>query len=208
MNTALLEAALDRMSRVFHQEADFQQALAWSLHQHFPSLTIRAEYPVEGATVDLWLADADTTMAVELKYSKKRFQAETDEETFAFGNDATDRACAGYLADIQRLETLVEDGVCDHGAAVILSNDTLLWENQPNGANYDPFKLYDGRTVSGTLAWPEEAVLRQGQDRTLRLSDEYTLDWQPYRYQYPEQGTGNTAFKYCLTSVENTETVR
>lgn len=202
MNIGLLDAALDRMSRVFHQEADFQQALAWNLHQHFPSLAIRAEYPVQGATVDLWLADADTTMAVELKYPKKTFQAETEQETFALGNDPTDVGCAGYLADIQRLEELVEDGVCDQGVAVILSNNDLLWDNEPSGANYDAFKLSDGRTVRGTLAWPEEASLLQSQDRTLRLTGEYTLNWREYSYQYPSHPAANTTFKYCLSAVD------
>ncbi|NHN46492.1 hypothetical protein G9464_02600 [Halostella sp. JP-L12] len=141
-------------------------------------------------------------MAVELKYPKKDFTARTDEELFDFGSDPTDMACASYLTDIQRLETLVADGRCDQGAAVILSNDALLWDNQPSGANYDSFKLYDGRTVKGTLAWPEEASLRQSQDRTIRLAGTYTLDWREYTYQYPSQPTGETLFKYCLTAVD------
>ena len=73
--------------------------------------------------------------------------------------------------------------------------------NQPNGANYDAFKLYDGRTVSGRLAWPEEASLRAGQDRVLELAGEYPIDWQDYAYQQPTHASGNTAFKYCLAAV-------
>lgn len=200
MDTALIEATLDQLSRVFHQEADFQQALASGLHEHFPSLTVRAEYPVRGTTVDLWLVDDEASMAVELRYPKKQFEADTEEERFALGNDPTDMGCYGYLSDLQQLEALVEDGICDYGVAVLLSNDSLLWDNEPTGANYDEFKLYDGRTIGGKLAWAEGASLRSSQDRTLELANEYTISWQDYSYQYPEQASGNTSFKYCITA--------
>ena len=201
MQSALIAAALDRLSRVFHSEADFQQALATALQRQFPSLTVRAEYPVHNSPVDLWLADEDATMAVELKYPKKSFEAQTADETFAFGNDPTDMGCYGYLADLERLETLVAAGHCDRGAAVMLTNDDLAWDNQPTGANYDAFKLSDGRTVSGQLAWPKEASLQASQDRVLELAGEYTFDWQDYTYQHPTHASGKTVFKSCLVEV-------
>lgn len=201
MQSALITASFDRLSRVFHSEADFQQALAGALQRQFPSLTIRAEYPVRSSPVDLWLADADATMAVELKYPKKPFEAQTADETFKFGNDPTDMGCYGYLADIEQLETLVAAGSCDRGVAVMLTNDPLTWDNQPSGANYDAFKLSDGRTVSGRLSWPEEASLRASQDRVLELTGEYTFDWRDYTYNHPAHASGKTAFKYCLTAV-------
>lgn len=172
MQSALLAASLEQLPRVFHSEADFKQALAWALHRHFPSLTIRAEYSVGDVTVALWLADGETTMAVELKYPKKPFEAQPADETFQFGNDPTDMGCYAYLADLERLETLVAAGRCDRGVAVMLTNDTLMWDNEPSGANYDAFKLSDGRTVGGRLAWPEEA----SQDRVLELTGDYTLE--------------------------------
>lgn len=202
MTATLVEAALQRLPRVFHSEADLQQALAWALHRHFPSLTVRAEYPVRGGTVDLWLIDENSTIAVELKYPKTNFEAQPTDETFRFGNDPTDMGCYEYLVDIEQLETLVRDGLCDRGVAVMLTNDSLFWDNRPRGANYDEFKLYDGRTVSGTLAWPKDASLRESQDRVLELNGEYTFTWRDYDYQYPEQANGNTVFKYCLSEVQ------
>lgn len=201
MNGSIVEAALDRLSRVFHREADFQQALGWQLHRQYPSLTIRAEYPVGDVTTDLWLADEDERMAVELKYPKKRFEGDHGSERFEFGTDPADLACYDYLADLERLETLVEDGVCDRGVAVVLTNNALLWDNRPTGANYDEFKLYDGRTIGGQRAWPEGASVSRGRSQPLELTDDYTLDWRPYSYRYPERTSGNTSFKYCLTTV-------
>ncbi|WP_440005302.1 hypothetical protein [Halomicrococcus sp. SG-WS-1] len=201
MNSSLIEATLERLSRVFHQEADLQQALAWNLHQHFPSLTIRAEYPVQGITTDLWLIDDDERMAIELKYPKKSFKAQAEDESYEFGNDPTDVACYGYLADIERLETLIAEGSCEQGAAVIVTNDALLWENQPNGANYDEFKLYDGRTVSGRHSWAEDASISGSRSQPIDLASEYTLDWQDYSYSYPSEASGDTSFKYCISEI-------
>lgn len=196
---ALIDAALYKSSRVFHKEADFQQELAWHLHKHFPSLSIRAEYPVQGDHIDLWLIEDDTTMAVELKYPKIPFQAETENESFSFGNDPSDVACYSYLEDITQLESLVRSGDCDQGTAVILTNNPNIWNNEPSGANYDAFKLYEGRSVSGTLAWPPESSA----SGELTLDGTYELCWQEYEYDYPApaKATGETSFKFCTVAV-------
>lgn len=201
MDAALIEATLNRMTRVFHKEDDFQQALCWKLHQHFPSLTIRAEYPVKGINVDLWLIDGNTSMALELKYPKKPFHADTDHETFRFGNDPTDIACFDYLADIERIEGLVESEVCDHGAALILSNDSRLWDNSPSGKNYNEFLLSDGRTLPEEMRWAEGASISKKRDRPIKLRGEYTISWSDYSYQYPEGPTENTTFQYCISEI-------
>ncbi|WP_222912782.1 hypothetical protein [Natrinema sp. SYSU A 869] len=201
MQAALLAASLEQLPRVFHSEADFKQALAWALHRQFPSLTIRAEYPVGDVIVDLWLADGETTMAVELTSPTKPFEAQPADETFQFGNDPTDMGCYASLADLERLETRVAAGHCDRGVAVILTTDTLTWDNQSSGANDDALTLSDGRTVGGRLAWPEAARRRASQDRVLELDGDYTLEWQAYASQHPARASGNTAFNYGLTAV-------
>lgn len=202
MNSSLLHAALDRLPRIFHKEADFQQALVWRLHEHFPSLEIRAEYPVEGYDIDLWIIDGDETMAVELKYPKRNLTGEAERETFSLGNDPVDVACYDYLEDITRLEDLVAGGECDRGGAVLLTNNSLFWDNEPSGTNYDDLMLYEGRTIGGTHSWSEEASHRSSQDRHVTLDGEYELTWQDYSYRYPSGATGHTTFRYCLTTIE------
>ena len=202
MNSSLLHAALDRLPRIFHKEADFQQALAWRLHEHFPSLDIRAEYPVHGYDTDLLLSDGDSSMAVELKYPKRNFTAEPEHERFSLGNDPADIACYDYLEDITRLEALVGAGECDRGAAVLLTNNSLFWDNEPSGTIYDDLMLYDGRTIGGTHSWAEDASLRSNHERHVELDGEYELTWQDYSYRYPRDATGHTTFRYCLTTIE------
>src|SRR5687767_12959564 len=78
---------------VFHSEADFQHALAWTLHERHPDLSIRLELPVpiDGGRIylDVWGRDADgKVVAIELKYKTRRLDITLQGENFALRGQA------------------------------------------------------------------------------------------------------------------------
>ena len=89
LTLADVEATLKRLADdrpVFHSEADFQHALAWSLREQFPDLAVRLEYPLpsEGgrAYADVWLRTPEGPIVLELKYWKRNLQITIDGEEF------------------------------------------------------------------------------------------------------------------------------
>jgi hypothetical protein len=84
-----LQAALARLSTtrpVFHSEADFQHALAWDLHEHYPEASVRLEFRpplmADHVCIDLWLTGPTYITAIELKYKTRPLQTEVNGETF------------------------------------------------------------------------------------------------------------------------------
>jgi len=94
-----------------------------------------------------------------------------------------------FLKDIQRLEHVVAIHPNSVGYAVLLTNDGAYWKKPPNHNTIDAdFRLYDGRTVEGVLAWDVSASdgTKKGREQALQLRGRYQLRWSGYAYPSSE----------------------
>lgn len=197
--------ALAERRPVFHSEADFQHALAWKLQEQYPKARIRLEYraphqPQRGY-VDIWIADVEEQVGIELKYKTRALTLTAHDEEFDLLNQsAQDIGRYDTLKDIQRLERVVQAVPGSSGFVILLTNDSSYW-GQARGESVDSaFRLHEGRWLEGLLSWSEEASsgTRRNREASLSLSGRYLVEWHPYS----EVTTGRYGnFRYLLASV-------
>lgn len=189
MTLETLEAALDALARrraVFHSEADFKHALAWQLQLDHPEARIRLETrPLPGRAVflDLLFDHAGVRTAVELKYPVRNLVTAVDEERFELrAQSAHDVRRYDVVKDIARLEAIVAARAADAGAMIALTNDPAYWSAGRDGTVDAVFRLHDGVTLSGTVAWAPHAGAGTTANRTepLTLRGTYDLHWRDY----------------------------
>jgi len=190
---------------LFHSEADFQHAFAWEIHRRLPDASVRLEFPFQvggkSAHLDIWIAQRDTALAIELKYKTRKFSVEFASEKFNLLNQsAQDVGRYDFLKDIQRLEQIVADRPGTVGYAILLTNESLYWRPQKDSSQQDTaFRLHQGRVVYGQLKWQETAGLGSTEGRTnpITLRSEYSLNWEDYsRFNNPM-----TSFRYLQVVV-------
>jgi hypothetical protein len=172
---------------VFHSEADFQHALAWELHLSDPDSRVRLETrPLPGRSVFLDLAAIidGTRVAIELKYLTRTCSVSVEGETFALRQQsAHDIRRYDVIKDIVRLEEVVAAGAADVGLAVVLTNDPAYWGGSIRAGTSDAaFRVPDGGTLTGTLAWAATAGAgtMKGREAPLTLAGTYALGWADY----------------------------
>ena len=187
---------------VFHSEADFQHALAWCIHDAIPDGEVRLEFkpfPVSAEQIylDIWLPGIG--VAVELKYKTRELHLRRDGEYFALrDHSAVDISRYDFLKDIQRLEQLRQLRNARVGFAILLTNNHSFWTPPPPSrpTTIDAaFRLHEGRTITGEMAWCERAGAGTTKNREapIRLSGSYDLHWQ----DYADMGDGrNRRFRY------------
>ncbi len=191
---------------VFHSEADFQHALAWEICLQWPMCSMRLERRPpnlkERIYLDLWVANEETTLAIELKYKTRGLRTTIAGETFALADQAAqDLARYDFLKDVQRLEQVVANHEDIVGYAVFLTNDSAYWKIPPNNQTVDAaFRIHEGRLVSGQLSWEEKASqgTTAGRVRPILLAGTYHLSWLDYSI------VGNMPygkFRYLLVQV-------
>lgn len=191
---------------VFHSEADFQYALAWELRLENPNIDIRLEYPppwLEGRIhLDLWVMEGDTATAVELKYMTQRIDISLGRERFALkGHSAQDSGRYDFVKDIERLERVVAAGRRVIGYAVMLTNDHLYWSLPRRNDTLDAdFRIHEGRSLSGSLAWDPKAAqgTQENREDSIDLSGSYGLLWKNYSFV---DSPRNEEFRYALVQV-------
>ena len=117
---------------IFHSEADFQDALAWELHQEVPDARVRLEYrPFTNKSmyIDVWLVAAGVTLAIELKYLTRKLVHDACNETFSLRDQgAQDISRYDVIKDIVRVERVVGKGRATQGYVVVLTNDQGYWQ--------------------------------------------------------------------------------
>ena len=187
--TALINALMNDLARdrpIFHSEADFQHALACRIHDAMPDGRVRLEYkpfPLERKRLhlDVWLPDIG--VAMELKYSTKKFKFEHEGEIFELREGAPDVARYGFLKDIERLESLFKLPNVRAGFSVLLTNNPACWRlpKKPTAIGFS-FRLYDGITVRGEMAHQPRAAPGgiKGIADPVCLQHAYDLQWQDY----------------------------
>ena len=206
-----LPAALSVLAEqrpVFHSEADFQFALAWVIRERHPGIEVRLERPVildgRRGHVDIWLRDADGEKAIELKYWTGRNDLFARGERFDLREWAGDIERCGFWKDVDRVERLLDGGVCDDGYVIALSNvrgswgpPTQNWERTNDAA----FRVHGGRAVTGVLDWrPNTAPGTRGMCvAPIEVSGRYRTAWRDYSKPVP--GTAGGEFRYLLLDV-------
>ena len=201
---------LSKERPLFYNERDFQFSLAWKIKSFYPDLDIRLEKAINvdensSEYLDIIVLDkGKESIGIELKYITSLLVAQHDEEMFYLKtHSANDTRCYDSLKDIQRLEKFIEDGSISRGYALWLTNAEGLWKGGMNGSNYDEFRIYDGRTVSGNMNWKPGTGdwTKKTRKDPITLSGKYTIKWVNYSdvKPLPEMKTYcKGVFKYSL----------
>lgn len=137
-----LHAALASLScnrPVFHSEADFQHSLAWQLREQYRTHSVRLEYraPIQPQRgyIDIWMSDANESVAIELKYKTRALRTTINDESFdLLDQSAQDIARYDTLKDLQRLEAIVASVSGSRGCLLLLTNDASYWKPMTRAA--------------------------------------------------------------------------
>lgn len=173
---------------VFHSEADFQHAFAWTAHELDPQMQVRLEtHPEPSLRLDLLFSRPDLGLhtAVELKYLTTGWSGQVNGEEFALKSQgAQDIRAYDVIKDITRVERFVSGRTGWNGAVLTLSNDPGYW-NAPGHlreTNAQAFRLYEGTMLQGSRAWGPRtgAGTRKNRELDLRLGRSYRCEWTDY----------------------------
>jgi len=173
---------------IFHSEADFQHALAWSVHKSYPNAVIRLELPFRtedsSEYLDLQVTDGNQSFAVELKYKTRRLVYQHGGEEFSLKQQgAQDLGRYDFLADVGRLERFVAAKRTASGCAILVTNDPSYWSEPARPGTVDEmFRLNEGRVIHGSLAWLEHASAgtMRSRERPIIITGNYTAAWKPF----------------------------
>ena len=196
---------------VFHSEADFQHSLAWKIHEIYPDFNVRLEKREEingeELYLDIFIPGNDKVYALELKYKTKKLDITipNPNEDFHLKNQSA-QAISRYdfCKDIERLEKVSRKYPNGTGFAIFLTNDDLYWKITRNRDTVDlNFRIYEGKTIKGTLKWREETAkgTMKGRENPVKLTGKYSVRWKEY------SNLKNGEFKYLLIKVKHGNSV-
>lgn len=186
VDIAEMMTRVSRARPIFHSEADFQHALAWHIHQAIPDCGVRLEYrpfPNENLYLDLWLSGIG--IALELKYATSRLDHDEGGENFSLRNQsARDVRRYDVVRDIERLEKVSGLPHVRGGYAILLTNDAAYWTPPTRSPDTidAAFRVHEGRTIGGRLAWSERAGAgtTEGRQSAIEIGGRYDLRWSDY----------------------------
>ncbi|QST00992.1 hypothetical protein IMZ31_05320 [Pontibacillus sp. ALD_SL1] len=209
MNIEHIIEELSQKRPLFHNEADFQHALAWEIKESYPDAKIRLEMKVHGVGTKVYLdilAVIDGyKYAIELKYKTKQFDHMLEEEEFSLiTQGAQDTGRYDVLKDLVRLEKMVAEGVVDEGFLIFLTNDSSYYSINENVDAIDrKFRIHEGKEIDGTLSWGEQTGkgTMKGREEALSLKGNYMMNWHSYS-QFPNR-SGD--FQYMIQKVSKDE---
>lgn len=188
---------------VFHSEADFQHAFAWEIQHAAPDCDIRLEYrfpdPHKRIYLDIWVRDAKSALAIELKYKTRGLRTTVGEEVYELlDQSAQDIGRYDFLKDVQRLEQVAAGRSGSAGYAILLTNDSSYWAFPRDGGSVDAaFRLHEGRVLTGKLGWDVKAApgTTRTREEPIVLRASYELRWR----DYSDLGTKSYGrFRYLL----------
>ena len=192
---------------IFHSEADFQHALAWEIHQQWPTCSIWLEcktpYLDDRSHLDIWAFSDNATLAIELKYKTRALRADVDGEIFSLKDQsAQDIGRCDFLKDIHRLEQIVSGCSDIIGYAILLTNDRSYWNPPRRDDTVDAeFRIHEGKTITGKLGWSAETSkgTMEGREEPIVIKGTYRLLWQDYS-EPSKESYGK--FRYLLVTVD------
>ncbi|MDE7102985.1 MAG: hypothetical protein K2O46_01885 [Bacteroidales bacterium] len=111
--------------------------------------------------IDIMVEKAGEFAAVELKYGTTLIDQNLTvfDEGFPNGVEivkhqgAQDIVMYGYWKDVRRIEALTNFPKMVGGVALIVSNDSMYWNEPAGQPAYLPFSTHEGHTVGGELLW-------------------------------------------------------
>ena len=149
-----LHVHLPEVRPIFHNEADFQHAVAWELHRQHPEASIRLERRVlPDIYLNILVSIDSVDIALELKYMTHALTVELDHEKFQLRQrGAQPPSRYDILNDLVRIERLVDTKVADTGFVLVLTNDPGYWQESRRTEGVGAaFSLHQGRRVTGIL---------------------------------------------------------
>ncbi|QLQ36251.2 hypothetical protein [Micromonospora robiginosa] len=178
-------AELSTERSLFHSEADFQHAFAWTVRRLDGGVRVRlAVRQEQHEDLDLLCHGPGGRTAIELTYVTIRWNGadpRTGEEYGLRSHTAAEIVRNRFVADVERLEALCgtgRDGT--NGLALLLTNDHALWRapatDQPTRDR--EFRLHNGRRLTGALRWGVDGRYFLPNER--HLTGDYRLDWQDF----------------------------
>lgn len=206
-------AHLSHRRPVFNSEAEFQHELAMELDRS--GYEVRLEVPrivtLNGSKVrveiDL-LVKQTTWTAIELKYVKQATVIEHGGESFDLAHTwGTNLSRFDCLADVRRVEALVESNHAQRGFAIFMTNAPSAWqEDVASTSNIaGEFSIHDGRRLpqGQPLNWrPTTPPVGSVTSKRLHpfcpivLAREQTCQWTDYSNLNHKAG----GFRYLLLS--------
>lgn len=197
---------------IFHSEADFQHALAWLIHEHYPTSRVRLEVNPykdgQRAYIDILLRIDDVLIPIELKYKTRTFNTSYGDEDFHLLNQsAHPLGRYDFIKDIVRLERFVETHPRSVGFAIFLSNDPAYWQvAKHTGKIDDKFRIHEGSSLNGNLGWGEmTGGTSRKRSKELALADDYPLNWHNYSTL---EDSSSGQFRYLLLPIVNQDITR
>ncbi|MBD2872550.1 hypothetical protein [Paenibacillus arenilitoris] len=189
MDIQTVLSSLAETRPIFHNEADFQHALAWELRE-LGRYDIRLERRIDlnngqRTYLDILAEKEGRKIAIELKYKMRGFKCTVKDETFSLLNQgAHDIGRYDILKDLQRLEGIVGNGLADEGFLVFLTNDPSYY-TVPHAARTtvdQAFRIHEGKLVHGLLSWGQTAGAgtTKGREAAIAIQGHYELSWLDY----------------------------
>ena len=189
LDLAAIMRTLSAERPIFNSEADFQLALGWEIQIAHPAARLRMEYrPAyldRRGYLDLWAADDGWAAAIELKYFTRALDLVVVGERFELLNQgAQPLSRYDFIRDLERVESVARTQPGVKGYVLALSNDSSYWRvPMDSTATIDTaFRLHEGSTLSGRLAWSASAGAgtTRGREMAHVLHGTYSLHWADY----------------------------
>lgn len=178
--------------RIFNSEADFQFAFSWKIKELVPEVDVILEYTPwkydKSIRIDIVLFVNGVMIPIELKYKTKNFQGVlANEEIFLKNQGAQDIGRYDFLADIQRLESIIDSKTYNiiKGYAILLTNDKMYWNKPTSNMRVpvdDEFRIHNGIVLNGVRSWKEEASVgtKKNREHPINIRGTYDICWESY----------------------------
>ena len=162
-----------------------------------------------GLKVDLWAErEGSANLAIEVRYKTSRLSCAVNGETFDLKEQAAeDQGRCDYWLDAGKLEQVVSVLPGTQGFAVMITNDRRYWDEPARSRNVSgDFMIFDGRIVSGTLKWSENAGKGtiDGREEPVHLRGAYALRGGTIPHLQPTR-TGDSGFLRCISPRMNSK---
>lgn len=192
------------------------------LECHVPTngdtFTAKADYPwrtkdgkLQEMYVDIVVNDGKEWVPIEVKYKTRGlvedgllFGQPTKNLSILKNQGAQDLGMYGFWKDVHRVEMLCKTyPTVKNGIAIFVTNDPYYVES-PKGkeadkVNYYAFRMTEGRTASGHMAWKNRNSKIAASYPAFKLDGQYTIHWEPVGAHSTPRDKAN--FRYCMVTI-------
>ncbi len=192
------------------------------LECHVPTngdtFTAKADYPwrtkdgkLQEMYVDIVVNDGKEWVPIEVKYKTRGlvedgllFGQPTKNLSILKNQGAQDLGMYGFWKDVRRVEMLCKTyPTVKNGIAIFVTNDPYYVES-PKGkeadkVNYYAFRMTEGRTALGRMAWMNENCKIAASYPAFKLDGQYTIHWEPVGVHSTPRDKAN--FSYCMVTI-------